>query len=114
MKAAVEAKSPVISSESVFIPSKVARPLQLVALYDGAFTEPTLRGWIWNASWLQREPWPELRECIIRIGRVVLIDVRSFDRWLGSTDSMSSYLRRCYAQGEAPVTVLGSRWVSVF
>ena len=77
-----EANPPVISSESVFIPSKVARIAQLPAMYNGAFTEPTLRGWIWNSSWVQREPWPELKECVIRIGRVVLIDVRKFDAWL--------------------------------
>jgi hypothetical protein len=79
---AIEAPTPVVSPESVFIPSKVARIAQLPAMYGDAFTERLLRDWIWNSEWCERVPWPELRECVIRIGRVVFIDVRKFDAWL--------------------------------
>lgn len=72
----------VISDQGVFVPTPVARIPDLPERYAGAFTENALRAWIFQATWSESEPYKSLRGCIIRIGRVILIDLRRFDAWL--------------------------------
>jgi hypothetical protein len=72
----------VITEQGVFVPTPVARIPQIPERYADAFTEDALRAWIYQATWSEVEPYKSLRDCVIRIGRVVMIDLRGFDAWL--------------------------------
>lgn len=71
----------VIDDAGLFVPTQIARIPQLAVMYP-ALSEPQIRSWVFAATWATDGPFSILRNAVIRIGRVVLIDVKLFDEWL--------------------------------
>ncbi len=55
---------------------RLANVKKLAELYDGVFTQNSIRWWIFNSRTNGFDA------CLRRVGRRILIDISSFEKWI--------------------------------